>query len=69
MMGRIEHSDSIISLPLGRSEGEMAPVVSVETLDCDVVEEDQQRVNHSRSTGCLTGCRRRCFPSCLSCQP
>lgn len=68
-MGRIEHSDSIISLPLGRSEAEMAPVVSVETLDCDVVEEDQQRVNHSRSIGCLTGCQRRCFPSCLSCQP
>lgn len=56
-------------LPLGRSAGETAPVVCAETPDCDVVEEEPQRVNHSHSIGCLTGCRLRYSPSCLSCQP
>lgn len=64
-----DHIDPMIPVPLGRSAGETAPVVCVETPDCDVVEEELQKVNRSHSTGCLTGCRPRCFPSCLSCQP
>lgn len=65
----IRVTQSILIWPLGRSAGERAPVVCVETPDCDAVEEELQRANRSHSTGCLTGCRPRCFPSCLSCQP
>lgn len=61
--------DPMIPVPLGMSAGETAPVACVKTPDFDVAVEEQQRVNHSRSTGCLTGCRPRYFPSCLSCQP
>lgn len=64
-----KHIDPVTPVPLGRSEGETAPEVSVETPDCDVAEEEPQRVNHSRSIGCLTGCRPRYSPSCLSSQP
>lgn len=61
--------DPMISVPLGRSAGETAPVVCVETPDCDGAEAEPWRVNHSHSTGCLTGCRPRYFPSCLPCRP
>lgn len=64
-----KHIEPMIPVPLGRTAGEMAPAACVETPDCDVLEEEQQKVTHSRSTGCLTGCRPRYFPSCLSCQP
>lgn len=59
----------ILSVPLGRIAGEMAPVVCVETPGCDGREEELQMVNRSHSTGCQTGCQHRCFPSCLSCRP
>lgn len=58
-----------IAIPLGRSVGETAPVACAETPDCDVVKEELRRVNRSHSTGCQTGCRRYCFPFCLSSQP
>lgn len=64
-----EHIEPMIPVPLGRSAGGTAPAACVETPDCDAAEEEQRRVNHSHSTGCLTGCRPRYFPSCLSCQP
>lgn len=57
------------SIPLGRSAGGTAPVVCVETHGYDVEEEEQQKVNRSRSTGCRTGCQRHYSPSCLACQP
>lgn len=61
--------DGVFSVPSGRSAGEMAPVVCVETPGFDGREEDLQMVNRSHSTGCQTGCQHCCFPSCLSCQP
>lgn len=64
-----EHIDRVILVPLGRSGGETAQVVCAETPDCDVAEEELQRVNHSHSIGCQTGCQPHYFPSCWSCQP
>lgn len=64
-----DHIDPMIHVPLGKSAGETAPVACVETPDCGEVEDELQRVNRSHSTGCLTGCLPRYFPSCLSCQP
>lgn len=40
-----DHIGPMISVPLGRSAGETALVVFVETPDCDVVEEELQQVN------------------------
>lgn len=56
-------------VPLGRSAGETAPGACVETPDCGGAEEEPRRGSRSRWSGCPTGCRPRCSPSWLSCQP
>lgn len=47
----------------------MAPAVFVETPGCGAAGAEPWTVSHSRWTGCLIGCRPRCFPSWSPCPP